>query len=105
VDRRKYERYSVGLAAKTSLMNDKKKEDPEIFDLFTRDICAGGAFFHALQPIPKGRQVNIDLLFVVNTLKKLAGKTVNIRVKGKVIRTEARGLAVCFDKGYKITRI
>ena len=105
VERRRYERFSLGLVAKTNVVNNDQEKKKGELNLFTRDICAGGAFFHTLQPLPEGRQVDIHLLRVVTTLKKLPGKTANIRVKGKVIRTEEHGLAVCFDKRYKITRI
>ena len=105
MDRRKYERFSLILAAKTSLVNDKKKEDTEIFDLYTKDICAGGAFLSTLQPVPLGRQVRIDLVLDSDTIQKLTKKRAHITVKGKVIRTESTGIAVCFDKRYKITRI
>ena len=93
------------LAAKTRLVNDKKKEDTEIFDLYTKDICAGGAFLPTLQPVPLGRQVKIHLVLHSDTLQRLTKKRAHITVKGKVIRTESTGIAVCFDKSYKITRI
>jgi Tfp pilus assembly protein PilZ len=105
VERRRYERFSLMLAAKTSLMADKKKDHTEIFDLYTKDISAGGAFLPTLQPVPQGRQVLIDLVLNSNTRQNLTKKRVNITVKGKVIRTESTGMAVCFDKRYKITRI
>ena len=105
MDRRKYERFSLILAAKTRLLNDKKKEDIEIFDLYTKNICAGGAFLSTLQPVPLGRQVKIDLVLHSETIQSLTKKRAHITVKGKVIRTESTGIAVCFDKRYKITRI
>ena len=93
------------LAAKTRLVNDKKKEATEIFDLYTKDICAGGAFLSTLQPVPLGRQVKIDLVLHSKTIQSLTKKRAHITVKGKVIRAESTGIAVCFDKSYKITRI
>jgi c-di-GMP-binding flagellar brake protein YcgR len=104
-ERRKYERFSLRLATKTTVINSEQKEDEEILDLFTKDICAGGAFFHSVEPLPEGTQVKIDLVLDVDKLKKITKKKAFIRVKGKVVRTESTGMAICFDKNYKITSI
>ena len=105
LERRKYERFNLRLATKTTVINDEQKEDKGILDLFTKDICAGGAFFHAVQPLPEGTQVKIDLVLDVDNLKKLTKKKAFIRLKGKVVHTESTGMAICFDKNYKITSI
>ena len=105
LERRKYERFNLRLATKTTVMNDEQKEDKEILDLFTKNICAGGAFLHAVKPLPEGTRVKIDLVLDVDNLKRLTKKMASIKVKGKVVRTESTGMAICFDKSYKITRI
>ena len=105
VERRRYERFNLRLACKTTVMNHNQGGEKEIFNLFTKDICAGGAFFHSLKSLSKGRDVKIEFVLDFDTLKELTEKRACIKVKGKVIRTESKGIAVSFDKHYKITRI
>jgi c-di-GMP-binding flagellar brake protein YcgR len=105
VERRRYERFSLRLAATIRLINDDKNRDSEVFDPYTQNICAGGAFLPTSHPVPKGKQVEIDLVLNVIRPQGLTKKKAHIRVKGKVIRTDSTGIAVCFDKHYRITRI
>jgi len=69
----------------------------------TSNICSDGAFFKTEKPLSVGTDVKIDLIIHLDRLKKLKGKKSRIDVSGSVIRTDQQGMAICFDKKYRIT--
>jgi hypothetical protein len=44
----------------------------------------------------------MDLILPLDRLKKLEGKRACIKVNGKVLRTGSEGMAIRFNKRYKI---
>ena len=101
-EKRRLERFDLKIPARLEcLLGD---EEGETLDLLTSDICAGGAFFHTDEPLPEGTQVKIDLVLPLEKIKKLAADCDHafIKVTGTVLRAEAKGMAICFDKGYEI---
>lgn len=101
-EKRRLERFDLKVPAKIEVMTSE--EDKETLDLFTTDICAGGAFFHTDQPLPEGTDVKIDLVLSLEEIKKLREDSSHacIKISGTVLRTESAGMAVCFKKNYKI---
>ena len=101
-DKRRLERFDLRIPAKIKVMTSE--EEKETLDLFTSDICAGGAFFHTNQPLPEGTEVKIDLVLSLEDIKKLREYSSHayIKIAGTVLRTESAGMAVCFKKDYKI---
>jgi len=102
LDKRKVERFELKVQARIEGLGRKK--DRDILDLITSDLCSGGAFFHTDQSLPEGTKVKIDLVLPLGGLKKmiLEYDHAYIRVTGKVVRRESRGMAVCFNKDYSI---
>ena len=100
--KRRLERFELKIPAKIEVMTSDK--DKETLDLFTSDICAGGVFFHTDQPLPEGTDVKIDLVLPLEQIKKLSEKSSHayINITGTVIRSASSGMAVCFNKNYKI---
>ncbi len=101
-ERRKIERFSLELPGQISIV-DVGKED--VLNLLTRDICAGGAFFHTEEPLPVGTNVRIDLVLPLERLRKLQGKKALIKVSGKVIRSEMQGMAICFNEDFQLSSL
>ena len=102
-ERRKLERFDLRVPAKIEVVgNDQVKET---FNLVTKDICAGGAFFDSTKSLPQNTQVEVELALEFNTLKNPATRWTQIKVSGSVLRSEKKGMAVCFDSGYKILPI
>jgi hypothetical protein len=101
-EKRKLERFDLRLPAKIEPV--RENDEGEILTLMTSDICAGGAFFHTSAPLPEGTEVRIDLVLPLLKLKEVAEDYDHayIKVIGKVLRAEPRGMAICFNKGYKI---
>ncbi len=100
-ENRRLERFGLELPAKIEIRKRSTKET-EIMNLFTGNVCAGGAFFHTDKPLPVGTQVKIDLILPLEKLKKIKGKNACIKVDGKVLRSDENGMAVRFNKRYKI---
>jgi len=99
VEKRAMERFPLTLPARVTPMDN---EDHDTLELLTSDICAGGAFFQTETPLSPGTEVKIDLVLPLEKLKELAGKKAHIKVSGFVIRTTAKGMAICFEPEYEI---
>ena len=101
-EKRRLERFELRIPAKVEVITSD--QDRETLDLFTSDICSGGAFFHTDQPLPEGTDVKIDLVLPLEEIKKLREDSSHayIKITGTVLRSESAGMAVCFKKNYKI---
>ena len=99
-ERRKMERFSLELPAK--LMWSFKDRKHESLELMTSNICAGGAFFKTQKPLSMGTDVKVNLILHLDKIQKRGSKRSIIDVSGSVIRTDNKGMAICFDKRYKI---
>jgi len=95
VEKRRLERFE--------LINER--HDERMIHLLTTNICSGGAYFHTNQPLPEGTKVKLDLVLPLDKLRKLKKehKKALIKVTGKVLRTESEGMAICFDRDYRIS--
>ena len=98
-DRRKHERFPLALQAMIELVNSGVKR---VFDLLSRDVSAGGAFFHAREFTLEGTEVRLDLAVPNERLKELTGAQTLIRVQGKVVRSDRTGVEISFDRKYQI---
>jgi hypothetical protein len=100
-DRRKMARFDLRLPTKLSwTLKDKAQESIE---LMTHNICAGGAYLMTNSPLPHGTEVKMDLTLQLDRLHELGGRQSHIDVSGYVIRTDHQGMAICFDREYKIS--
>ena len=102
-EQRKFERFDLNIDAKIETVISGQAKDREILNLLTKDICAGGAFFHTAQSLPEGTEAKIDFVLDIKKLKKLTENRAHIKIKGTVLRAESEGMAICFHKNYKIT--
>ena len=100
-EQREFERFDLELPARAEVETPGRKMAP--FSLKTSDISAGGAFFHTAQPFSEGTKVQLNLILVVEKLKKLTGSQCNIKVMGTVVRSEEDGMAIRFQRDYDIT--
>ena len=102
LEQRKFERFDLELATGIEVATSDQENEKKILNLVTKDICSGGAFFYTTNPLPEGTEVKIELVLDLDKLKKLTGERAFICAKGTVLRTESEGMAICFDKNYKI---
>ena len=103
--KRKLERF--GLKAPAQIIPIDSNREKSTFDLVTSNICAGGAFFYTSYSIPEGTQVDVAVVLPLDKLEILkdSSKQVHLKISGKVVRTEADGIAVRFDKNYRISQL
>ena len=101
-ERRKYERFVLALASKIEVLSQGKQR---VLDLLTADVCAGGAFFHVEQSILQGTHVKVRMIVASQKLKEMTGAQGLIRIAGTVVRCNARGMAVCFNRDYELVSL
>ena len=77
-----------------------QKDEPS--SLNTSNISAGGAFFHTERPLSEGTRLRLNLILVVEKLKKLTGSQCHIKVNGTVVRFEEKGMAIRFQRDYSM---
>ena len=100
IKKRSLERYDLKLPA--SLAFEDNAGQHSCLNLFTRNICAGGAFLETSSPLPLGTSVKLDLSLPMDKFNGQAAQHTRISVSGAVIRSDNTGMAVCFDERYEI---
>ena len=101
-EKRRLERFDLEVPATIQPRGADREE--ELFNLQTSNICSGGVFFYTNQPLAEGMQVKIDLILPLDKLNNLkdGAKKVFINVTGRVLRSDPKGMAICFDEDYEI---
>ncbi len=101
-ERRKLGRFRLEIPANIEMIGSEWGKARR--HLRTSNISSGGAFFHTEQPLPEGTPVKIDLILPLEKLKQLKNdhKQAYIKVTGKVLRAELKGMAISFDPSYVI---
>jgi hypothetical protein len=97
------ERFPLEMPALLSTMDESGKQTS--FEVTTRDICSGGAFFLTDHPLPLGTEVKMNLVLPIfngSTDKEIKTK---LDFSGWIVRTESKGAAVCFHGKYKQTQV
>ena len=97
-DRRKMERFDLKLPTKFFWKDNEK----ESIELVTSNVCSGGAYFMTNSPLPKGTHVKLNLTLHLDRLNEFSVRQSIFDVSGFVIRTDQEGMAICFDRKYKI---
>jgi hypothetical protein len=101
-ERRKLVRFDLQAPARIEVSKEAGHKD--VLSLMTRDISSMGAYVQTAQPLAEGQTVKLELLLSLDMLKRLSGEKGNARIKvrGKVIRSDAGGMAIAFDTRFKI---
>ena len=99
-ERREFERFDLELPARVEVETPGQRTEP--FSLKTSNISAGGAFFPTAKPPSEDTKVQLNLILVVEKLKKLTGSQCHIKVKGTVVRSEEDGMAIRFQRNYSM---
>jgi hypothetical protein len=93
---RRLERFDLKLPSRIYVL---EPGNPTL-DLMTENISADGAFFPTREPLPEGFKVLVEI-----TLRRESGEGMQskVKVKGTVVRSQADGMAVRFEKGARIS--
>ncbi len=97
-DRRQLQRYQMKIPA---LIVATLPDRETTVELFTRDVCSGGAFFPTDSPLPAGANVRITLSWDAHEYSA----KVNMTTDGRVIRSEGAGMAVAFSPRYQMSPV
>ena len=100
-EKRKLERFALGLPAEISLMSSNVEDKIEVK---TSNICSGGAFFKMFHPLPVGSAVRLTLHLPLSRFDSLKNycRSSQIQITGKVSRCEQLGMSVLFDTEYQM---
>ena len=101
ISRRKMERFDLELTAYLSMIDKSKKK--KSFEFITSNICAGGAFFKTDESLAIGTNVKLAIILPLGKFKNVKHKASYIDILGSVIRTDYKGMAICFDKQFRIS--
>ena len=99
-ERRKLERFNLVIPARLVLTNNN--QEAEVFEINTCNISAGGAFFKTAHRISEGTRVKINFILPIEKLARILEVTSFVKIKGKIIRVDMEGIAVSFERNYKI---
>ena len=102
-DKRKIERFSLELPTHVMVKNSNRR--PKTLELRTRNVCSGGAFVTTDDPLSVGAEVGLRMMLSLERLQKYGGTKSVINVSGSVIRTDDKGMAICFDEKYSISPV
>jgi hypothetical protein len=101
-ERRKLKRFRLRLPSKVEAEPRPPDEASRVQELETENICSGGAFFRTLTPLMLGTRVKIEMVLELFGRRYPLSSVSLVRVKGEVLRSEATGMAVRFDKPHAI---
>ena len=74
-------------------------------ELLSRDVSSGGAFFLTPDPLDVGTQLVVSMVLKPQFAKHSKSRRARVTVGGKVLRKESTGMAVQFEKSYKIASV
>ena len=103
-EKRKVERFDLQIE---TMLNDRdeviKERRPA---LFSRDISCDGVFLVTDRPLPIGTNLDLNFLLSQQDFGSVPkDERISIKTRGKVIRTDDQGMAVEFEKLYKISKL
>jgi hypothetical protein len=102
-ERRRVERFDLRLPARIEELSRGQDRVPVILNVMTKDISACGAFFPSARSFQPGTRVKLDLTLSPQKSRGSEVKRALIQVNGTVLRKEPGGIAVGFDKRYRLT--
>ena len=73
--------------------------------LISRDVSSGGAFFLTPDPLDVGTRLVVSMVLKSQHIKISKRRKARVTVGGRVLRKESKGMAVQFEKSYKITSV
>ena len=99
MDRRKYERFEIGLPARMETIFSYKKH---VFDVVTRNISASGAFVSTNSPFSEGLSIKMTITNQNKRIAELTGSHSLIECEGYIVRSTPTGIGICFNKDCQI---
>jgi hypothetical protein len=101
-EQRRLERFDLRVPATVEVVAQGGESEKKIHYVITKNISADGAFFETMSPAFEGAQVKVGLVLNLGRSKGLTRRRAGIKVSGTVLRSESSGMAIRFDKSYRI---
>ena len=103
-EKRKVERFDLQIE---TILNDRdeviRERGPT---LVSRDISCDGVFLVTDRPLPIGTNLDLNFLLSQQDFGSMPkDERISIKTSGTIIRTDDQGMAVEFDKLYKISKL
>ena len=98
IEQRAMERFKLRLPVRISY-REQDLEDP-VLEFSTTNVCSGGAYLQTDTPLPLDTKVRVRLILPFNTQRE--GYRNAIKINGSVIRVDDQGMAINFDKTFKL---
>jgi hypothetical protein len=104
MEKRKVERFNLQIETMLQVRNEAMSDRLPV--LFSRDISCAGVFLVTDNPLSIGTSLDLNFLLSQDELRSESNaERIKISTSGKVIRTDDQGMAVEFEKQYKISRM
>ena len=102
LEKRKFERFDLRIETILNFQDGVFKNKQRTF--ISRDISCSGAFLNTNDPLPVGTRLDLVLLLSQDKFgTKRKDERVKIMTMGMVVRTNELGMAIEFDKLYKMS--
>ncbi len=95
------ERFVLKLPARIALTDDLVSQEETEFT--TTNICAGGAYLLTDRPLLVGTTIHMVMRLPLDNIFAEQGRQSQIKLKGRVLRNDTKGMAVLFDGRYQIS--
>ena len=103
-EKRKVERFELHIEALCKVHDDEIGD--KTHTLLTDNISSEGAFLRTTNPLPVGTNIDLNFLLSQGELRSDTKETkINIWTSGKVVRTDEMGMALEFEKLYKVSQV
>ena len=99
-DKRAQKRFDLRLVSRLRFLQDKGGS--ALQEVVTRNLSSRGAFFVSDETLPLGSKLKMEFVLPVSRLSRKFNDS-QLTCSGTVIRHEADGFAVCFDKSCAIS--
>lgn len=102
-ERRKKRRFSLRLPCLITLAGSNREQ--EAYQMETQNISSSGIYIRTVAPLPVGEYVDVDVMVTLPEASPQTTEGSCVSLSGEVLRTESDGMAVAFNRPYRITGI
>ncbi len=103
-NRRAMQRFYLHLMSIVNVNSEKPESKMNSQYAVAENICAGGVYLRAIQPLGLNTKVKVEIFLPVQEYMISMYKNISlIKISGKVVRKDDAGMAIEFDKNYSIS--
>ena len=103
MNNRKAERFDLDL--NVNIVVSQSIDHRDVIAAHTKNVSSEGAYLDVSIPLKEGTGVKLELFLTMERLLKLIGENhkVKVKVEGEVVRSDSAGMAIKFNRRYKIS--